>query len=371
LSIVPDTRGEITGPVGRGLYSRPVWRKAGKGTYVGGYMDFVFRDEENKNKKFDQIRLVPLIYADIAPKLRFATEIEFEHGGTNNNQNNGEIKVEFAILDYDLLGENLGFRGGILLTPLGKFNAIHDSPINDLTDRPIVNRFIIPTTLSESGAGFFGTTYVDPVKIDYELYAVNGFDGGPDGSVINALSGLRDARGSQKGNNNDKLSGVGRLGVSPLIGQEVGLSIYYGAYDDSGNNDLLILAGDFGFQTGRFEFLGEYANAQMERGAPINSSSVPARMQGFYGQLNVHFLQDKFRAGSTWTGVIRFDCSDTDVGNLVSTPTGSDKTRWTMGINYRPVEETVFKIDYQFNFEGGEHKAIVNDVFHLSFATYF
>ena len=51
----------------------------------------------------------------------------------------------------------LNYRGGIILSPLGKFNLVHDSPLQDLTERPMVSRFIIPTTLSESGMGFFGT----------------------------------------------------------------------------------------------------------------------------------------------------------------------------------------------------------------------
>ena len=33
----------------------------------------------------------------------------------------------------------LNFRGGIILSPLGRFNLAHDSPANELTDRPLVS----------------------------------------------------------------------------------------------------------------------------------------------------------------------------------------------------------------------------------------
>ena len=54
------------------------------------------------------------------------------------------------------LSEALNFRGGVILSPLGSFNLLHDSPLNDLTARPVVSRQIIPSTLSEAGMGFFG-----------------------------------------------------------------------------------------------------------------------------------------------------------------------------------------------------------------------
>ena len=88
---VEDKRGDISGPVGQGLYTKPVWRKMGHGTYVGGYADFQYRNQQDAKQKFDVARLVPFIYADIAPSLRFATEIEFEHGGVNDE---GEVGVD-------------------------------------------------------------------------------------------------------------------------------------------------------------------------------------------------------------------------------------------------------------------------------------
>ena len=84
-----------------------------------------------------------------------------------------EVSLEFAHIDY-LVNEPFNIRAGILLLPLGKFNLLHDSPLNDLTDRPLVSQFVIPSTMSETGAGFYGTFYPGRTsKLDYEFYVYN------------------------------------------------------------------------------------------------------------------------------------------------------------------------------------------------------
>ncbi len=90
---------------------------------------------------FDQQRFVPFIYADITEHVKFASELEIEHGIRGAGEN--EISLEFAHIDY-LVNEPFNIRAGILLIPIGKFNLLHDSPLNDLTDRPLVSQFVIP-----------------------------------------------------------------------------------------------------------------------------------------------------------------------------------------------------------------------------------
>ncbi len=73
-------------------------------------------------------------------------------------QCDGSMQIEFAQLDY-LVNEAINIRAGILLMPVGKFNLLHDSPLNDLVDRPMVSSIIIPSTWFEAGAGIYGTLY--------------------------------------------------------------------------------------------------------------------------------------------------------------------------------------------------------------------
>ena len=62
-------------------------------------------------------------------------------------------------------------RAGILLMPVGKFNLLHDSPLNDLTDRPMVPRFVIPSNLVRSRRrNLRHLLSFRTGKLDYEIY---------------------------------------------------------------------------------------------------------------------------------------------------------------------------------------------------------
>ena len=97
-------------------------------------------------------------------------------------------------------------------------------------------------------------------------------------------------------------------------------------------------------------------------------------MDGYYVQGNYHFLPrflrrwapSYFTEASTFTAVVRWDQINTN-----SEFSDTKRERLTFGLNFRPVEDTVFKVDYQFNFEDGKKNFIRNDGLVLSVATYF
>jgi hypothetical protein len=201
-------------------------------------------------------------------------------------------EIEFAALDF-AMSDRFTFRGGIVLSPLGSFNVLHDSPLNDLTARPVVTRQLIPTTLSEAGMGFYGTFYPgEQDQLDYQTYLVNGFDEG----IISGEAGaerlrVRGGRGSQKADNNDNKAVVARLGYSPRLGTVVGVSAHTGAHDDSGEHDLTIAALDLNTTYGPLEFQGEVATVS----ADIDRSLYPVAAEsqrGAYAQVNYHILHD-------------------------------------------------------------------------------
>lgn len=366
-------RGE--GPAFGGVASKPFLRRFGRSTYVGGYADVVFKDSESGNAFFDQHRLIPFLYADVSDRVKFATEIEFEHGGPNATGQAGEAKIEFATIDY-LLAEPFNLRGGILLSPLGKLNLVHDSPLQDLTERPLVDQFVIPTTLSEAGMGVFGTVYpTESAKLDYELYLTNGFRGlvgEATGNVnIKRTNGLRDARPSQRSDINDEPAVVGRVAFSPLLGLELGTSAHVGTYDTKGKDFLGIYALDATFQHGPFELLAEGAYASIEKSSTLAKAlGVPDDLYGYYLQANYHFMPTSLRAWApkifteeaTFTFVSRLDWVNLD---------GNRTQRYTLGVNFRPTEDTVFKTDFQFNQESGLVDSFDDNAFILSAATYF
>lgn len=371
-----DRRGEVSTALFGNAYTRPVYRRMGRNTYVGGYMDFEYKSFDGK--AFDTMRvhrLIPFIYADVTDQLKVATEIELEYGGPQNPKKEGELKVEFAMLDYEIR-EAFSFRGGLLLVPMGRVNALHDSPLQDLTDRPVVAGTIIPTTWTEAGAGFLGTFYPGETwRVDYEVYAVNGLaadkPAGATPETANLTEGFKKMRGYQKEDNNKNSAFVGRVGLSPFLGVEVGVSAYHGTYDRAGNLGIEIQAVDVALQRGALEILGEGATAYVETDPTrltYTGGFAPNRMEGYYGQVNYHFGHDVLKEGSVFTGVVRWD----DVNLAGRLGVGStDMQRLTVGVNFRPVEDTVFKVDRQLNYEDGKQGGTENDGWNLGFASYF
>ena len=404
---------------GRLVYAKPFvsFPKA----VVGGYMDIQYRSQRKASIEngyggntngFDQQRFVPFIYADITEHVKFASEIEIEHGIREDSTQGTEIGLEFAFIDY-LVNEPFNIRAGILLLPVGKFNLLHDSPLNDLTDRPLVSRLVIPSTMSETGGGFYGTFYPGRTsKMDYELYFTTGpcsyaNDGTP---RINEQDGTRGSR-QRKCPSDDGLdpnngkSVVGRLAYSPMLGVEVAGSGYYGNGAPNGNyNPLSIFAFDWTLQRGPLELIGEAAWAYARGNSraiqtntiPVAPGSLltgiggnsgpgipPQRSNGFYIQGNYHFMPEfltklspkRFGEGSTFTAVIRYDKVNTNLDNSNGTGGWGNLEQISVGLNYRPVEDVAFKISYQyqpmaFNPNNGGSR-IHDSALVISAATYF
>lgn len=380
---------------GKLIYAKP-FLSAPKAT-VGGYVDVMYNNLSRQNldnpsrNSFGQQRLVPFIYADITEHVKFATEIEIERGGPNAPQSgDGSLQIEFAQLDY-LIKEYINLRAGILLMPVGKFNLLHDSPLNDLVDRPMVSRIIIPSTWFESGAGVYGTVYPTSLsKLDYEIYAVNGMSS--TAGTITDL-GVRSARGSVSRDRNDSKAVVGRVAFSPMLGIEVAGSGYHGVYANStpttGTSYIDVFALDWTLQRGSFEIIGESAWLRIS-----NNGTGPAGMQGYYIQGNYHFMPEflknlapsHFTEASTFTAVVRWERVDTDTDNrtlALAQGNRRELERLTLGLNFRPIEDTVFKFDWQFNTQknaqglvnggdlGSSNSPINGNGFLVQAATYF
>lgn len=325
---------------------------------IGGYFDIEFLDpDDGTSNEFDQHRFVPFIFADVSDRVKVAAEIEFEHGS--------ELEVEFAQLDY-LIDEAFNFRAGIMLVPLGKLNEVHDSPIQDLTYRPLVNQYIIPTTLRDAGVGAFGRIND---QVSYQVTITNGFRGldAAGTSAITKASGLKGAAPQKDTlddpftNTNDDFMFAGRVAVSPILGAEVGVSALTDHYDEETDNRLTIWALDgqidgkaVDFLPDPLELLGEAAFANIDRDAFAQASGVPNDMKGFYVQGNWHFggefleQNSSLGDGAHFTFVTRYDSIQLDDYN---------HRRTTMGVNFRPnASHTVFKLEYHMNTDSGALK---------------
>ena len=163
--------GSIMQGSGKLVYAKPF--VASPKAIVGGYADveYINRAHQGTPSSIDVHRFVPFIYADVSEHIKFASEIEIEHGILEVLRRRiARSSLEFATIDF-LVNEKLNLRGGIILLPVGKFNLLHDAPLRDLTERPLVTQLLYGSVLAETGAGFYGTFYPSRrSKLDYELY---------------------------------------------------------------------------------------------------------------------------------------------------------------------------------------------------------
>lgn len=347
-------------------------------TTLGGYGEHWFEAGDNRVARFRAHRYILFVYSQISDRISTATEIEFEFAGSPNKRDGilgfGEVLLEFSVVDFTIT-DWLILRAGVILIPVGAFNVRHDAPTRDLTTRPIAYTTIVPSTWFESGAGLLGTFEIgDTQSLSYELYAVNGFDA----RIFDGF-GLRAARGSHFEDNNHDKALVGRLGYSPFLGLEIGLSGYTGAYDRQ-QNRVNMANVDLTWRLGKLEVLGEAVYVAIDEGfvegfsdgsAANTRDAVPEGMFGFYLQGNYHFgipglweMLPDWLAQATMTGVIRYEGKDTNVN--IGSRIG-DQRRLSLGLNFRPIEPYVIKTEFQFDAFGVDQGKSAPEVFQPRF----
>ena len=363
-----------------GIYDRPFIAGAGA-TSVGGYVEgntnWFVEDGVGEGLSMELRRFNVFLYSSISPRVRFLSELEFEHGTE-------EIALETALVDV-LIRPSLVLRAGIILPPIGYLNQNHDSPKWDFVERPLVTTEIIPSTLSEVGGGAYGKMALGGAVLSWDAYVTNGLG---DGVVENDLgrthipAGKREERFGEDNNGSPAVSA--RLGLRrPGLG-EAGVSWYGATYntfriegedvDDRRRVDLLAL--DAGASVGPFRLRGEAAWARVD---------VPEGMRELFGErqwgAHVDVLLPVWRPRLpgyqevVLSAVLRLERVDFNTGRFASTgrPIGDEITAVVPGLSLRPTPETVFRINYRRawlrDFVGNEPARVAG--WQLGFATYF
>ena len=154
------------------IHNRPLVKAGRLPVAIGGYMEanyqYLGENGISEGHQFQMRRVSLFASSQIAARLKFLTEIEFEDGAK-------EINVEFASLDFEF-APLLNFRAGIVVNPIGAFNQNHDGPKWEFVDRPVSATRLLPATFSNAGAGIFGKNYRKNWVFAYEAYLTNGFD---------------------------------------------------------------------------------------------------------------------------------------------------------------------------------------------------
>jgi hypothetical protein len=365
-----------------GRYAGPggVLRPGGKITLGGYFSTRYLSAEENGTNSFQDMRLVPQLHAEITDRIAFNTEIEWEHGGITD-EHGGEISVEYAELAFRF-NDAFKFKVGTLLVPFGAFNQSHDDPINEMSSRPTVDRFVVPAALSGPGAGAEGALEMtDDASLTYDVVVNNGFS-----DNISSDEGLRTARTLFEEDDNHDKTVFTRVAVVPTVPHLDALNVgVSGALGKIGaQSDRLRGYGfDASSKAGPWEFKGEYDAFGIDRtgeGPAIDAAGnlgPTSGLYGWYGQLLYRFTDPWVRSlpfaekDASFALVLRRDMVDLNERVHGASPQ-DDERAWSFGVTYRPTGKTAIKIEYRRASSGAPgSEGRERDLFAVEFATYF
>ena len=364
---VDSTRPFVRG----GMDDKPYLTRLAGRTTIGGYAEAHARyqrvDGLQDEAGFQAKRFNLFAHARVSDFVRFGVELEFEDGAQ-------EILMEYAVIDLRL-HPSFAVRGGMILSPLGRFNLSHDSPLTDFTDRPLVSTELLGVALSEPGFGAFGQLRARRTgRVTYEAYLTNGFH---DGMIVDSEDGTRIPLGRRNfEDNNGSPAVVGRLAWSPKAGYELGVSAHHGAYNTfdlegarlDRRRNLTIAVVDAEATVAGVRLSGEAARASID--VPEGLAGIYASEQrGIYVEGVYDFWRRRIRTmpQSAFAVKARVDYMDFDTAIE-----GTSIAQATVGLNFRPTQDSVIKLDYvrgrgrdEFN-NLGEHAFVL-----ASLATYF
>jgi len=364
-------RADTTRPFVRGgMYDKPFQGRLFGRTAIGGYAEAHARWHQVEGLRdeagFEAKRFNLFTHTRVSDVVRVGAELEIEEGGR-------EVKLEYAAIDL-LLHPAFALRGGMILSPIGRFNLSHDSPLNEFTDRPLVSTELIGVALSEPGFGVLGQAGIGRARLTWEAYATNGFHAG---LIDDSEAGTRIPLG--RGNfedNNGSPALVGRLALSPSVDHELGLSAHHGAYNlfnlegtaIDERRDLTITALDFETRLFGTTIAGEAALARID--VPPGLVGIYAsRQHGWYVEAVHELLAGRIRTlpSSLFALKARWDYVKFDA----DTP-GESAGQVTVGANFRPTRDTAVKLDYVRGRGRDRFNNLAQHVFVLaSLATYF
>jgi hypothetical protein len=332
-----------------------------RGAAVGGYGEAVLNAPiDGSGPAIADLRRTILFFGfNFTDRIRFFSEIELEHALTTSGTR-GEVAVEQVLIDF-LLWRFLNLRAGMILMPVSLINIYHEPSTFLGVERPDADLFIVPSTWKQLGAGLFGA--LGPVR--YQLYVTPGMRAEGFGAQTGVRGGVQD---------NFVLARdwglVGRLDWAPLLGSNLGLSVFWsraGQGDPNlGDVPVTIAALDakytrFGASLrGQLSYIHigdtELLNATLAQARP-GAGPVARQLLGGYVELGYDLLHPvprqrlRWAAGFQLWAFARYERTDTQLdvveGLWGGRQPGTDRTVYTAGLVFRPILEVALKVDWQ------------------------
>lgn len=355
LAAVADAGTAGFGPAASKVYA------VEQGLSIGGYGEMLYqgfagqRDDgaaSGRKDELDFLRAVLYFGYKWNDDWLFNSEIEWEHAKAGEGQR-GEVAVEFAYLDRRIRPE-VNARAGLLLVPMGFINELHEPTTYLGARRPGIEQAILPTTWRENGAGIFG----ELGPITYRAYLMNGLE-----AERFAASGLRSGRQNGAKALAENLTWVGRIDWTAIPGFVAGVSGYVGdsaqgLADTTGelSVDTRLLEAHVEWRGGGAELRGLWVEGDLDGVARLNGKlgltgnrSVGEELSGYYVEAGYDVLALVAGSRQSLVPFARWESYDTQAAvpaGFARNPANEIETL-TVGINWKPIEQLIFKADWQ------------------------
>ncbi len=336
---------------------------------VGGYGEVHYNQDLDSDKlqngKLDVHRVVLLFGYNFNDRVSFVSEVEFEHVK--------EVYIEQAFLQYKL-NNFLNLRAGLMLVPMGIINEYHEPTTFNGVERPLIDKYISPTTWREIGVGLSGN-YI-PASLKYQAYVVNGFNGYNDGGKLNGKNGLR--KGRQKGAESFMSSPnfTGKVEYYGIRGLNLGLSGYFGQsqsnmYDgldrdddvaiamaDSSVVNIAMIGADVRYNYKALYLRGQYYLANLSNteeynvftGSVAEPNDLANSLTGYYAEIGYNVLRHCPATDTELIPFVRYEYLNThnSVDDNITVNEGYEKNIITTGLTWKMTPGSVMKMDMQF-----------------------
>ncbi len=345
-----------------------------------------FGNETVSNGQLDVHRVVMLFGYNFSNRTQFVTEIEYEHVS--------EVYVEQAFLQHRI-NSYINFRGGLLLIPMGIINEYHEPTTFNGVERPLIDKYIAPTTWREIGFGLNGN--ILDASLKYQFYIVNGFNGYDGSANLSGKNGLR--KGRQKGA--ESFSSApnfsGKLEYYGIRGLNVGLSGYFGStqstlYDGISRGDqeamatadssivgISMLGLDMRYNRSGFLVRGQVYYTSLSNTDQYNAftadedgnfNDLGSSMIGYYGEIGYNVFR-WLKTDYQLIPFVRYEFLDThnSVSSDMERNPAYQTTNIMTGLTFMLSKGAAIKTDVQFVKKGNE--AVYTKIFNAGIGVWF
>ena len=341
------------------IYNRPFIGLGESRTAVGGYLEgntnYFSEDGVSEGLSMELRRFNIFLYAPVGQRIRFLSELEFEHGTE-------EIALETAQLDFEI-NPQLNFRAGIILPSVGYVNTNHDSPNWEFVERPISSTDLIPTTLSEVGFGLHGKLYPSENSIfSYGVFLTNGLQ---DGVILNTEGRTNLASGKTEELFAEDNNGVpmmnGRVSYAHRSIGELGLSYYGGVYNTfriegeevDVRRQLSVISADYSFSVKELSVRGEVVSVAVDIPDDIEELYGEKQLGGFVDFVYPIYQKPILRFENAMiNAALRIESADFNQGAFstnIDTEIGDEVKGFAVGLSFHPKPGTLIRANYRYH----------------------